>query len=158
MCDIRIERQQISLAAEWRRLRSRLGAEVGAVAAFVGLVRDVHGDEATALELEHYPGMTEKSIAAIVAKAEAHWRLTAVTVVHRVGQLQPSDEIVAVLTASRHRAEALAACTFVIDCLKTEAIFWKRESTAEAARWVQATGADQARVANWANQNTSPEA
>ena len=135
------------MPAEWDRLRARLGTDAGAVAAFVGLVRDVQESASTVLTLEHYPGMTETSIAAIVKEAERRWSLAAVTVIHRVGRLRPADQIVLVLTASRHRAEALAACAFIIDCLKTDAVFWKKETAGEAARWVEATGDDLERAA-----------
>ena len=147
MHDLRIQTEDFSMQAEWERLRRRLAGDVGAVAAFVGLVRDLHGDGPTALTLEHYPGMTEKGIAAIVEEAERRWSLAAATVVHRVGRLRPAEQIVLVLTASRHRAEALAACAFIIDCLKTEAVFWKKESAGDAARWVEATGEDLKRAA-----------
>ena len=147
MHDIRVQTEDFSMPAEWERLRARLDAEAGAVAAFVGLVREAWGDASTVLSLEHYPGMTEKSIAAIVAEAERRWSLAAVTVVHRVGRLRPAEQIVLVLTASRHRAEALAACAFIIDCLKTDAVFWKQEAAGQAARWVEATGDDLQRTA-----------
>ena len=145
--DIRVQTEDFSMPAEWERLRARLDGEAGAVAAFVGLVREVQGDAATVLSLEHYPGMTEKSIAAIVEEAERRWSLAAVTVIHRVGRLRPAEQIVLVLTASRHRAEALAACAFIIDCLKTDAVLWKKEATGQAARWVEATGDDVQRAA-----------
>lgn len=147
MHDLRIQTEDFSMQAEWERLRHRLAGDVGAVAAFVGLVRDLHGDGPTTLTLEHYPGMTEKGIAAIVEEAERRWSLVAATVVHRVSRLRPAEQIVLVLTASRHRAEALAACAFIIDCLKTEAVFWKKESAGDAARWVEATGEDLKRAA-----------
>ena len=153
--DIRVQEVDFSMQAEWERLRSRLAADAGAVAAFVGLVRELRGETRTSLTLEHYPGMTEKSIAAIAVKAAERWRLAAVTVVHRVGRLRPTDQIVLVLTVSRHRAEALAACEFIIDCLKTDAIFWKREAAAGASHWVQATAADQDRATAW-NSPTAP--
>lgn len=135
------------MQAEWDRFRARLGTEAGAVAAFVGLVRDVQGGSPTVLSLEHYPGMTEKSIAAIVKEAERRWSLAATTVIHRVGRLRPADQIVLVLAASRHRTESLAACAFIIDCLKTDAVLWKKEAAGQAARWVEATGDDLRRTA-----------
>ena len=147
MTDIRIQAEDFSMQEEWSKLRSRLGAEVGALAAFVGLVRDVQGDGPTTLTLEHYPGMTERSIAAVVAEAERRWPLAGATVIHRVGRLRPTDQIVLVLAASPHRAAALAACAFIIDCLKTDAVFWKKEAAGDAARWVQASGDDLRRAA-----------
>ena len=146
---IRIQTGDFSVDQEWSALRERLDANAGAVATFVGLVREVHGDGGSGLELEHYAGMTEASVAAIVAEAERRWRLAAVTVIHRVGRLRPTDQIVLVLTASAHRLEALAACEFIIDRLKTDAIFWKRETAGGNARWVEATGQDVQRAKGW---------
>ena len=147
MHDVRVQTEDFSMQAEWELLRSRLDGDAGAVAAFVGLVRDLHGDGPTALTLEHYPGMTEKGMAAIVEEAGRRWSLAAATVIHRVGRLRPAEQIVLVLAASRHRAEALAACAFIIDCLKTEAVLWKKESAGGEARWVEATGDDLKRAA-----------
>ena len=147
---IRIQTDDFSVDQEWSALRERLDANAGAVAAFVGLVREVHGDSGSSLELEHYPGMTERSVEAIVAEAEQRWRLAAVTVVHRVGRLRPTDQIVLVLAASAHRSAALAACEFIIDRLKTDAIFWKRETAGDDTRWVQATDQDVERAKGWA--------
>ena len=147
---IQIQEADFSLDDEWSALRQQLAADAGAVAAFVGLVREVHGDRGSSLELEHYPGMTERSVAAIVSEAERRWRLAAVTVIHRVGRLQPTDQIVLVLTASAHRPDALAACEFIIDRLKTDAIFWKRETAAGETRWVEATEQDVERAKGWA--------
>ena len=147
---IRIQTGDISVDGEWKALRERLDANAGAVAAFVGLVREVQGDRCSSLELEHYPGMTERSVAAIVAEAERRWRLAAVTVIHRVGHLRATDQIVLVLTASAHRSDALAACEFIIDRLKTDAIFWKRETAGGGTRWVEATEQDVERAKGWA--------
>ena len=146
---IRIQAGDFSVDEEWSALRERLDANAGAVAAFVGLVREVRGDRGSSLELEHYAGMTERSVAAIVSEAERRWRLAAVTVIHRVGRLRPTDQIVLVLTASAHRADALAACEFIIDRLKTDAIFWKREAADGDARWVEATEQDVQRAKGW---------
>ena len=149
---IRIQTGDFSVDEEWKALRERLDANAGAVAAFVGLVREVHGDSGSSLELEHYAGMTERSVAAIVAEAERRWRLAAVTVIHRVGRLRPTDQIVLVLTASAHRSDALAACEFIIDRLKTDAIFWKRETAGGDTRWVEATEQDVAKAKGWAGR------
>ena len=146
---IRIQAGDFSVDREWSALRERLDGNAGAVAAFIGLVRDVQGDRGSSLELEHYPGMTERSVEAIVAEAEHRWSLAAVTVIHRVGRLQPTDQIVLVLAASGHRSEALAACEFIIDRLKTDAIFWKREIAGDDARWVEATDQDVERAKGW---------
>ncbi len=124
---------------------------VGGVVNFIGLMRDMNqGDPVTAMTLEHYPGMTEKALAAIVAEAGERWVLEAVRVVHRVGELHPQDPIVVVAVASAHRTEAFRACEFIIDYLKTRAPFWKREQTADGrGRWVDARASDDAAAAAW---------
>lgn len=116
--------------------------EVGSVASFVGLVRSQPGHPVTRLELEHYPGMTERSIVEIVGKAAARWEIQAARVVHRIGVLQPGDQIVYVGVASGHRGDAFQACEFIMDFLKTEAPFWKKESTPMGDHWVDARGSD----------------
>lgn len=146
---VQIQPQDFSLDAEWRRLRAGLDADAGAVAAFIGLVREVRGDGRTTLELEHYPGMTENSIERIVAAAEERWNLADALVIHRVGRLEPAEQIVLVLCASRHRAEAFAACEFIMDSLKTDAVFWKKESSGGASRWVKSSARDAERAAGW---------
>lgn len=127
--------------------------DVGAVATFVGLVRadklSGEGSEVSAMTLEHYPGMTEKSLEAIVTEAEARWRLQGVRVIHRFGRLVPGDRIVFVGVASAHRGDAFAACEFVMDYLKTRAPFWKKEDTPEGGRWVDARDADDSAAARW---------
>jgi molybdopterin synthase catalytic subunit len=122
----------------------------GAVASFVGLVR---GDDIRAMTLEHYPGMTEKSLADIVAKAESRWQLRRVRVIHRVGRLLPGDRIVFVGVSSSHRGEAFAACEFIMDYLKTRAPFWKKEETAAGARWVDAREADDTAASRWQQES-----
>ncbi|MBI1906306.1 MAG: molybdopterin synthase catalytic subunit MoaE [Rhodocyclales bacterium] len=135
---------------------SRDQRAVGAVATFVGLVRDIHeGTGVSAMTLEHYPGMTERALEEIVAEARQRWKLEALRVVHRVGRLEPGDRIVFVGVASAHRGEAFAACEFVMDYLKTRAPFWKREETPEGARWVDARDSDDSAAARW---NETPEA
>lgn len=122
--------------------------DVGGLASFVGLCRA--DDGIRAMTLEHYPGMTERAIAAICAEAEQRWPLTGCTVIHRVGRLEPGAPIVLVLTASSHRAAALESCAFLIDWLKTRAPFWKREELADGSeRWVEAKEADDAAAARW---------
>ncbi len=124
--------------------------DVGAVASFVGLVRDANdGSGVHAMTLEHYPGMTERSLEGIVAQAKARWPLLAVRVVHRHGRLEPADRIVFVGVASAHRGAAFAACEFIMDYLKTQAPFWKREETPTGARWVDAREADDSAAARW---------
>lgn len=123
---------------------------VGGVVSFLGLVRDFNdGDTVTAMRLEHYPGMTEKALEQIVAEARRRWQLAAVRIVHRVGELRPQEPIVLVVVASAHRGDAFRACEFVIDYLKTRAPFWKKESTSDGARWVEARDTDVAAEGRW---------
>jgi molybdopterin synthase catalytic subunit len=146
---VRIQTEDFDAGAEIARLR-RTHHGVGAVAAFVGVVRDVNeGDPVAAMTLEHYPGMTEKSIEEIVGQARNRWEIIDVTVIHRVGRLEPSDQIVLVVVAGAHRGEAFAACEFVMDYLKTRAPFWKREETPGGARWVDARATDDAAADRW---------
>ncbi len=118
-------------------------SKIGAVASFIGLVRDV------AMTLEHYPGMTERAIAQIVDQAKSRWQVMDCTVIHRYGALQPNDQIVLVAVASAHRGDAFAACEFIMDYLKTQAPFWKKEQTAEGAQWVEAKTADDKAAERW---------
>lgn len=128
--------------------------DVGAVATFVGLVRadklSGEGSEVSAMTLEHYPGMTEKSLEAIIAEAGGRWQLQGVRVIHRFGRLLPGERIVFVGVASAHRGDAFAACEFIMDYLKTRAPFWKKEDTPEGGRWVDAREADDSAAARWA--------
>ena len=151
---IRVQREDFSLADEWEALRARTGAASGAIAAFAGLVRqDARAGEPTeTLFLEHYPGMTESSIAEIVGEAEGRWPLDDVVIVHRVGELAPGDQIVLVLVASGHRAAAFAACEFLMDYLKTRAVFWKKETRGAATEWIRSTEYDFERAASWMEQ------
>lgn len=136
--------------AESRWLQ-KLDTGIGAVASFVGNVRDHNeGDRVSTLTLEHYPGMTEKSLADIVQRAAARWPLLGATVIHRVGELRPGDQIVLVAVASAHRDAAFDACRFIMDYLKTEAPFWKKEGTADGGRWVDARDSDDAALQKWA--------
>jgi molybdopterin synthase catalytic subunit len=118
-------------------------SKIGAVASFVGLVRDV------AMTLEHYPGMTERAIAKIVDEAKSRWQVIDCAVIHRYGALQPNDQIVMVAVASGHRGDAFAACEFIMDYLKTRAPFWKKEQTAEGTRWVEAKAVDDKAAERW---------
>ncbi|HEX5802141.1 MAG TPA: molybdopterin synthase catalytic subunit MoaE [Azospira sp.] len=125
-------------------------ARAGAVASFVGLVRDVNdGSGVSEMTLEHYPGMTEKALQAIVDEAGSRWDIYAARVIHRVGRLLPTERIVFVAVSSAHRGEAFAACEFIMDYLKTRAPFWKREVTPAGARWVDAREADDSSAARW---------
>ena len=116
---------------------------IGAVASFVGLVRDV------AMTLEHYPGMTERAIGKIVEEAKGRWEILDCVVIHRYGALRPNDRIVLVAVASGHRGDAFAACEFIMDYLKTRAPFWKKEQTPEGTRWVESKVSDDQSVARW---------
>ena len=149
---VRVQQDDFDLGAEVAAL-SRGDARTGAVASFVGLVRDSnpHVDDAgvAAMTLEHYPGMTEQALEDIVAEARRRWDLLDVTVIHRVGRLLPGDRIVMVAVSSGHRGEAFAACEFIMDYLKTRAPFWKKEETPEGARWVDARETDDAAAARW---------
>lgn len=146
---VAIQTADFDLSAEVASLRSD-DAGVGAVAAFVGTVRDRNdGQGVSAMELEHYPGMTEKAIEAMIEEAQRRFRIRAVRVVHRVGPLKPLDQIVLVAVTSAHRGDAFQACEFLMDYLKTQAPFWKKEQTPEGARWVDARVADDAALARW---------
>ena len=124
--------------------------DVGAVASFVGIVREASdGARVSGMTLEHYPGMTEKALESICAEARARWDLTDTLVIHRVGPLRPGDRIVLVGVASAHRGDAFAACEFIIDYLKTRAPFWKREDTPEGSRWVEARSSDDTAAEKW---------
>jgi molybdopterin synthase catalytic subunit len=149
MTTIRIQTEDFDAGAEIAKLRAG-NPKVGAIASFVGVCRDVNDGESVAtMTLEHYPGMTEKALARIVDEAIARWRISDVTVVHRVGELKPTEQIVLVVVSSGHRGDAFAACEFLMDYLKTRAPFWKKEQTPEGARWVEARGADDAAAARW---------
>lgn len=124
--------------------------DIGAIASFIGLARDTNsGSEVAAMTLEHYPAMTEKALAAIIDEALQRWTLLDVTLIHRLGRLLPGDPIVLVIVASSHRAEAFAACEFLMDALKTRAPFWKKEETSEGERWVEARESDDAAAERW---------
>jgi len=146
---VRVQSGDFDAGAEIARLRQG-NAKVGAVAAFVGVARDLNdGSPVAGLSLEHYPGMTEKALAQIVSEAGARWRVIDALVVHRVGDLKPTDQIVLVAVTSEHRGDAFHACEFIMDYLKTRAPFWKKEVTPEGARWVDARAADDDSAARW---------
>jgi molybdopterin synthase catalytic subunit len=147
---IKVQEQDFDISVETAALRAQSGAGVGAVALFIGTVRDMNdGASVSTMTLEHYPGMTEKSLLAICAKAQARWKIFEPLVIHRVGELQTSDQIVLVAVASAHRGEAFAACEFIMDYLKTDAPFWKKEQTPEGARWVDARVTDDQALRKW---------
>ena len=135
---IRVQTEDFDPGLELERLRSRNNGQAGAMVSFTGLVRDLNaGDAVTQMTLEHYPGMTEKALEKIEQEACQRWELTATLIIHRVGPLAPNDNIVFVATASRHRKQAFLACEFMIDTLKTNAPFWKKETLPDGTRWVE---------------------
>jgi len=146
---VRVQHEDFDVGAELLALR-RGNPKIGAIASFVGLVRDINeGDSVAGLSLEHYPGMTEKALAAIVEQAKGRWDIADALVIHRVGDLKPTEQIVLVAVSGSHRGEAFAACEFIMDFLKTQAPFWKREQTAEGARWVDARASDEKAAERW---------
>ena len=147
---VRVQSADFDLGAEVAALRAGNPA-VGAVAAFVGVVRDLNdGSDVATMTLEHYPGMTERSLDAIADEAHARWRILDSLIVHRVGTLAPLDQIVLVAVTSAHRGDAFAACEFIMDYLKTRAPFWKKERTPHGERWVDARSTDDEAAARWA--------
>jgi molybdopterin synthase catalytic subunit len=144
-----IQTQDFDLGAEVAALRTD-DPGVGAVASFIGTVRDRNdGQGVSAMELEHYPGMTEKSIEAMIDEAFKRFDIRAARVIHRVGPLKPLDQIVLVVVTSAHRGASFQACEFLMDYLKTQAPFWKKETTPEGSRWVDARVSDDAALARW---------
>jgi len=149
---ISIQTEDFDVAGELESLR-RVGTGVGAIASFVGLMRDFNdGVAVSAMELEHYPGMAEKILADLLAQAHQRWDIAAARIIHRVGRLAPGDQIVLVAVASAHRKDAFAACEFLVDFLKTRGPFWKREQTADGERWVEARQSDDKASARWKKQ------
>ncbi len=149
---VSIQTADFDLAAELAALRAA-SSQAGALVSFVGLVRDFSdGEKIENVSLEHYPGMSEKALGRIVAEARQRWNLLGVRVIHRVGTLRPNEQIVLVATASPHRADAFAACEFIIDYLKTSAPFWKREQTPQGAKWLDTKESDVQRSARWFEQ------
>jgi len=144
-----VQSETFDLGAEVNAM-SEGRTDIGAIASFVGLARDINeGSGVQAMTLEHYPGMTEKALLALVEEARSRWALLDVTLVHRVGRLLPGDPIVLVAVASRHRGDAFAACEFIMDVLKTRAPFWKKEETPAGERWVDARASDDTAAARW---------
>ena len=149
MSRVSVQTGDFDLSFEIGALRAQ-DPRVGAVVSFLGTVRDMNeGASVAKMELEHYPGMTEQSIEAIIDKACERWPLYGARVVHRVGPLLPLDQIVLVACTAAHRGEAFAACEFIIDYLKTEAPFWKKEQTPDGARWVDARATDDIALEKW---------
>ena len=138
---VSVQREDFDISREIKALSGN--PRIGAVASFIGQVRDV------SMTLEHYPGMTEKALARIVEEAKDRWKIIDCTVIHRYGDLKPTDPIVLVIVASPHRGDAFAACEFLMDYLKTRAPFWKKEQTAQGARWVEAKESDEHAAERW---------
>jgi molybdopterin synthase catalytic subunit len=146
---VRIQEQDFDVSDELAVLRAG-DARVGAVASFVGVVRDLNdASRVSMLTLQHYPGMTEKALAQIIDDAKQRWDIVDALVIHRVGALKPRDQIVLVAVTSAHRGESFAACQFIMDYLKTRAPFWKKEQTPEGERWVEARASDEDAAARW---------
>jgi molybdopterin synthase catalytic subunit len=146
---VRVQSEDFDISAEIAALR-RGNPGVGAVASFIGVVRDLNeGDRVSEMTLEHYPGMTEKSIEDIIAQARTRWQVMDALVIHRIGTLRPLDQIVLVIVTSAHRGDAFAACEFIMDYLKTRAPFWKKEATPSGARWVDARATDDLAAERW---------
>jgi molybdopterin synthase catalytic subunit len=153
---VRVQTADFDSGREIAALRAA-DARVGAVASFIGVVRDLNdGDRVSTLFLEHYPGMTERELEKICAEARTRWDVYDTLVVHRIGELRPTDQIVLVVVTGAHRGEAFAACEFIMDYLKTRAPFWKREETPRGARWVEARTTDDDAAARWDNRGPSP--
>jgi len=154
---IKVQREDFDVGAELERLTAGR-TDIGGVATFIGLVREFVGAPGAgdarvgAMTLEHYPGMTEKQLAAVEDEAQRRWPLLATLVIHRYGRLEPGERIVFVAAASAHRQAALDACAFLIDWLKTKAPFWKLEETAAGAQWVAARDSDETAAARWSKK------
>lgn len=157
---VRVQTADFDLSTEVAQLRLA-NPRVGAVVSFVGTVRDLNeGAAVSEMELEHYPAMTERALEQIVEQAKARWPIFDALVIHRVGPMQPREQIVLVAVTSPHRGEAFAACEFIMDYLKSEAPFWKKEQTPQGARWVDARVTDASALARWGirSLNASGEA
>ncbi len=146
---IRVQAEDFDLGAELRVMRKGRHS-IGGIASFVGLVRDISGQDAiSAMTLEHYPGMTERQLEKIEAEARERWPLDEILIIHRFGRLDPGDQIVLCAAASAHRQAAFEACMFLVDWLKTQAPFWKLEDTESGAQWVESRATDDAAATRW---------
>lgn len=150
MDKISIQKQDFDLSREMLIAKAD-NATIGAVVSFVGLVRDFAEGGLEKMTLEHYPGMTEKALQTIINKARLRWDIAHITIIHRVGTLKVSEQIVLLIVASAHREVAFSACQFIIDFLKTEATFWKKEHTKNASQWVEAKSSDRQGQKKWKN-------
>lgn len=146
---VRVQTEDFDVGAEVMKLRQG-NPKIGALACFIGLVRDINEKAAVSeMTLEHYPAMTDKALADIVEQAKSRWDIMDALVVHRVGRLKPTDQIVLVVVTSAHRGAAFSACEFIMDYLKTRAPFWKKEQTEQGSRWVDARDADDDAAQRW---------
>jgi molybdopterin synthase catalytic subunit len=146
---VRIQAEDFDVGRELERLTAA-DAKAGAVACFVGLVRDLNdATEVRTLTLEHYPGMTEKALAQIIDEARSRWKIHDAIIIHRIGKLEPGERIVLAAVSGSHRGEAFAACEFIMDYLKTRAPFWKKEQTPSGERWVEARASDEEKASRW---------
>jgi molybdopterin synthase catalytic subunit len=148
---IRVQREDFDIGAEIEQVRAGR-KDIGAIVSFTGTVRETKGERIAAMALEHYPGMTERELERIEAEARARWPITACTIIHRYGRLEPGDNIVLVVTASAHRQAAFDAAAFLMDYLKTSAPFWKSEETPDGPRWVEARDSDDEAARRWAGE------
>lgn len=147
---IRVQTEDFDVAEVNRELHCGR-SDVGAIASFIGLVRDLEGDRLQQMTLQHYPGMTEKALQGIADRACERWQVIDLAIVHRVGALRPTDQIVLVSVASAHRKDAFAACEFIMDYLKTEAPFWKKEVSEQGSKWVESRESDSVALDKWEN-------
>jgi len=150
---IKVQHEDFDAGAEMARMRMAR-PDVGAVAAFIGQVRDLNeGSKVSGMTLEHYPGMTEKALEGIVERAKGRWDIFDALVIHRIGALKPLDQIVLVVVTGAHRGEAFAACEYIMDYLKTEAPFWKKEQNDAGERWVEARASDDDAKQRWSESD-----
>lgn len=146
---VRVQNEDFDISAEVAALRGG-NPHIGAVACFIGLVRDLNEQtHVSEMTLEHYPGMTEKALEEIIAQAKQRWNIDDALVIHRIGALKPTDQIVLVATTGTHRGEVFASCEFIMDYLKTQAPFWKKEQTEQGSRWVDARESDDHAALRW---------
>ncbi len=152
MDKIIIQHEDFDLTTEVALARAS-NSSIGAIVSFVGTVRDLDSKNLNTMTLEHYPGMTQKSLQSIAENAKIKWKLQSVTIIHRIGKLDINDQIVLVITASKHRQEAFESCNFIMDFLKTDAPFWKKETTTTAEKWVESRTQDIEKKKQWKSEN-----
>ncbi len=148
MDKIVIQTEDFDLTTEVSHTRNN-NPQIGAIVSFIGTVRDLHPGSISSMTLEHYPEMTEKSLKSIVTEARERWDLQNVTIIHRIGELKVNDQIVLVVTTSKHRQAAFESCYFIMDYLKTDAPFWKKESTEKKEEWVESRESDDEQKKRW---------